>query len=212
DPYYYLYYGKAARPPSYFTLELEQPEVGRVVRCDSLSKVLSAGIRIAFASGPAPIMDAIDLHTSSANLQVSSLTQVIALSVLESWGYDGFIEHTKGVSHFYRQKRDAFEKAMYHHLGGLAEWSTPEAGMFFWFKLLLNDPSRPERQVEEDSEELIRTKALENGVLALPGTSFLATGGKTAYVRASFSLLDTDAVEEALRRLREVILKARSGA
>jgi len=62
DPYYYLYYGDAPRYPSYFTLELQQPEVGRVLRFDSLSKILSSGIRIGFACGPEPIMQAIDMH------------------------------------------------------------------------------------------------------------------------------------------------------
>lgn len=62
DPYYYIYYGKAPRPTSYFQLELEQPEVGRVIRLDSFSKIISAGIRIGFASGPAPILDVIDIH------------------------------------------------------------------------------------------------------------------------------------------------------
>ncbi len=59
-PYFYLYYGAAARYPSYFALELEEPEVGRVLRFDSLSKILSAGIRIGFASGPEPLLAAID--------------------------------------------------------------------------------------------------------------------------------------------------------
>lgn len=62
DPYYFLYYGTRPRPPSYFTLELEQPEVGRVLRFDSLSKILSSGIRIGFASGPEPLLNAMDLH------------------------------------------------------------------------------------------------------------------------------------------------------
>lgn len=60
DPYYYLYYGTASRPPSYFSLETELQEVGRVIRFDSLSKVLSAGIRIGFVSGPEPVLRAID--------------------------------------------------------------------------------------------------------------------------------------------------------
>ena len=64
DPYYYLYFGEAARPPSYFKLEQEMPEIGRVVRFDSLSKILSAGIRIGFACGPEPIMTVIDMHVS----------------------------------------------------------------------------------------------------------------------------------------------------
>ncbi|KLO07959.1 PLP-dependent transferase [Schizopora paradoxa] len=209
DPYYYIYYGKAPRPSSYFELELEQPEVGRVVRLDSFSKIISAGIRIGFASGPAPILDVIDIHTSNSNLQVSTLTQAITLSLLQSWGYDNFKLHTEQVADFYRQKRDVFERAMKHHLTGLVEWETPEAGMFFWFKLVLNDPSKPGER-EECSETVIRTKALEKGVLALPGTSFLPNGGKTAYVRASFSLIENENVDEALRRLKDTLLEARS--
>jgi tryptophan aminotransferase len=62
DPYYYLYFGKTARPPSYFKLELDEPEVGRVIRFDSFSKILSAGMRMGFASGPKPIIDVMDVH------------------------------------------------------------------------------------------------------------------------------------------------------
>ena len=66
--------------------------------------------------------------------------------------------------------------------------------------------------VEGDSEHLIRTKAFENGVLALPGTVFIPSGRKTAYVRASFSLPPPEDVDEALRRLRETILAERAAA
>lgn len=73
DPYYFLYYGDAPRVPSYFTLELEQPEVGRVLRFDSLSKILSSGIRIGFLCGPEALLQAIDMHVS-AHLLLSSFT------------------------------------------------------------------------------------------------------------------------------------------
>ena len=43
------------------------------------------------------------------------------------------MEHTKFVQKFYRNKRDVFEKAMQRHLKGLAEWTVPEAGMFYWY-------------------------------------------------------------------------------
>ncbi len=59
---------------------------------------------------------------------------------------------------------------------------------------------------ETDSESVIKTKAYENGVLALPGNVFMPTGRKTAYVRASFSLLSEEEIDEALRRLKEVLL------
>ena len=75
------------------------------------------------------------------------------------------------------------------------------------FKIIIN-PSAQDSD-SEDSESLIRTKAFENGVLALPGTVFLPNGARTAYVRASFSLLEEEDVREAVKRLREVVLKER---
>ncbi|PPQ63942.1 hypothetical protein CVT24_009117 [Panaeolus cyanescens] len=209
DPYYYLYYGTAHRPPSYFHLELEEPEVGRVLRFDSLSKILSAGIRIGFATGPEVLLNAIDAYTATSSLQTSSLTQMIVFKLLESWGYEDFKTHTLQVSQFYKEKRDVFERAMKQHLTGLAEWTPPEAGMFYWFKLLLDSSSA---SGADDSEAVIRTKAVEKGVLALPGTVFLPNGRKTAYVRASFSLADEEDVQKAVKRLRETVLEARGDA
>jgi tryptophan aminotransferase len=143
----------AACPPSYFRLDAENPDepAGRVVRFDSLSKVLSAGMRLGFVSGPVSIINMIDLEvsqssyrlaaisllnsifeTATANMQASSLTQAIAYSLLSAWGYDGFRLHCENVSSFYRERRDIFERAMQRHLTGLAEWTTPESGMFYW--------------------------------------------------------------------------------
>jgi tryptophan aminotransferase len=76
------------------------------------------------------------------------------------------------------------------------------------FKLLL-PPS--EGAPEGNSEDLIRKKAIEAGVLALPGTSFFVSGKPTPYVRASFSLLPEKDVDEALRRLAEIVRLAQQG-
>jgi len=80
--------------------------------------------------------------------------------------------------------------------------------MFFWFKLLLNSNNLTE-DGGGDSETVIKTKAFEKGVLALPGTVFLPNGTKTAYVRASFSLTEEEDVDKAIQRLRDAILDAR---
>ncbi|KAH9928352.1 pyridoxal phosphate-dependent transferase [Fomitopsis serialis] len=205
DPYCSLYFGPSNRPPFYFALERDQPEVGRVLRFDSLSKTISAGLRVGFASGPEPILRVMDLHSAAVNMQPPTFSQVIALKILSAWGYNGFTAHT---AQFYREKRDVFEAAMQRHLAGLAEWTPPEAGMFFWFKLLLNEPGSGE-EAEGDSEYIIRTTAVERGVLALPGATFYPNPRKTPFVRASFSLLPENQVDEALRRLREVVLEVR---
>ena len=72
--------------------------------------------------------------------------------------------------------------------------------------MLLNSDDLNE---EGDSEAVIKTKAFEKGVLALPGTAFLPNGSKTAYVRASFSLTEEKDVDKAIQRLRDAILDAR---
>jgi tryptophan aminotransferase len=64
--------------------------------------------------------------------------------------------------------------------------------------------------VEEDSYDVILSKGLERGVLALPGAGFFPNSRKTAYVRASFSAAPAEEVDEALKRLREVIIAARA--
>lgn len=69
------------------------------------------------------------------------------------------------------------------------------------FRLLLGD--------DGDSASIIQTKAFQGGVLALPGTIFFPNGARTTYVRASFSLLEEEQVNEALRRLRAVVLEER---
>ncbi|PPQ71676.1 hypothetical protein CVT24_007829 [Panaeolus cyanescens] len=205
DPYYYLYYGKAARPPSYFSLEEQTGEVGRVLRFDSFSKILSGGMRIGCISGPTRFLNVLDQFSEFASIQVPQLTQVIVFKLLDSWGYKAFIEHTNRAAALYRDRRDMFEEAMREHLTGLAEWTPPEAGMFLWFKIILN----PKSPSEADSEKAIRTIAFKKGVLALPGTIFLPNGGKTPYARASFSLLSKEQMHVALSRLREAILEAR---
>ncbi|KAJ3503955.1 hypothetical protein NLJ89_g8202 [Agrocybe chaxingu] len=223
DPYFYVYYGEAPRYPSYFQLELDEPEVGRVIRFDSFSKILSAGIRIGFASGPSVLLNAIDQLTSTANLQVPTLTQLIIFRLLDSWGYDGFAAHVQRVGQFYKEKRDIFERAMRKHLTGLVEWTSPEAGMFLWikslrvllprFKILLTDERAGASSVSGDagdSETVIRTRAFANDVLAMPGAPFIPNGGRTPYVRASFSLIGEDEVDVAMQRLRETILQERA--
>ena len=57
------------RIPSYFELETEVfPEGGHVLRFDSFSKLLAAGMRLGFASGPKEILHAIDVLTAGTLL------------------------------------------------------------------------------------------------------------------------------------------------
>jgi DNA-binding transcriptional MocR family regulator len=65
-------------------------------------------------------------------MQPSSTSQIIALSLLRHWGISGFLTHAEQVAAFYLEKREMFERALRKHMVGLAEWTIPNSGMFFW--------------------------------------------------------------------------------
>ncbi|TIA87034.1 hypothetical protein E3P99_03437 [Wallemia hederae] len=196
DPYYFLTFD-GDRVPSYFALEKELGGVrGRVLRLDSMSKVLSSGLRIGWATGPQKIIEAMDLHTSAANLQPNSTSQAIVQALFKHWGIDGLLEHVSRVADFYRVKRDAFEGAAAKYMSDIATWVTPTAGMFLWLKLDC-----------EDSNDVIKERAIKNGVIALPGNVFYPTPRTTPYTRLSYSMASIEDAEEAFRRLRRTVFE-----
>ncbi|TKY84609.1 hypothetical protein EX895_006511 [Sporisorium graminicola] len=226
DPYYFLSFQgltpdadpvKRQRGKSYFQLEAQDEYaggVGRVLRFDSFSKILSAGLRLGFVTGPKEILDAIDLDTSSRNLQTSGTSQAIAYALLSKWGIDGFLRHADNVARFYQDRLERFESSARSILTSspsIASWVRPTAGMFLWIKLKL--PPSPS-SAEGDSFDLISDKAKSAGVLALPGVAFKppsttdADRKTSAYVRTSFSQVPLDQVDTAFSRLRGVVEEA----
>jgi len=186
DPYYYLQFSPTLTP-SLLSLDTD----GRVLRFDSLSKIISAGMRLGFATGPKGIMERIEMHLQASSLHASALTQAVVKKLLDYWGgIDGFRKHSREVALFYRSQRDEFLCAADKHLTGLAEWNVPNAGMFVWIRVFGVD----------DTEQLIKEQAVNAKVLLVPGTAFMPHGAKSPHVRASFSTSTPEEIDEALRR------------
>ncbi|KAL5923808.1 hypothetical protein ACKVV1_011443 [Pyricularia oryzae] len=201
DAYYYLNYD--LDPPSlarsYLGLEVEVTGTsGRVVRFDSLSKVVSSGMRIGFLTGSREVVQLVTRLTENTNLQPCTTTQVLALALFRHWGHDGFLAHGQAVAALYRRRRDVFCAAARRHLDALAIWHVPAAGMFVWMKLRLP-------RGLQDSFELMERGALQNRVLALPGAAFFVDGAKTSHVRISFSLVAEEQMDEACARLADLV-------
>jgi kynurenine/2-aminoadipate aminotransferase len=148
DPYYYLQFHNSI--PSYFSLDTD----GRVLRFDSLSKIISAGFRIGWVCGARYFIDKIVLHSMASNLHVSGVSQALSLTIFKHWGIAGFLAHTVKVAEFYKSRRDSFLRICDKHLQGLCDWTVPTAGMFVWFDL----------KGISDSTELINKKAVEKKV------------------------------------------------
>jgi DNA-binding transcriptional MocR family regulator len=206
--------------PSYLSMDVD----GRVLRFESLSKVLSAGIRLGIVTGPKPLIERIQMDMQATALQPSGVAQALVLALSEhEWNSTplGFLAHASRIAAFYGARRDSFVKAL-NSSGlvdeGLVEYQIPQAGMFVWLKL----------KTIADSARLVREYAAARKVLLLPGSEFIppheysklapncdgsvmrprAKEPTTSFVRATYSTATDEDMAEALLRLRECIILA----
>ena len=207
DPYYYLFFGRAAAPtrdaefvrpriPSFLSMDVEQ----RVLRFDSMSKILSSGLRIGFVTGASALLRAIELHMQSTVLHTSGVSQALVAKLLTAWGVAGWESHLNCIALFYARKRDLCVAAARRHLEGVARFNTPDAGMFLWIELLAG---------VRDSRLLITQKAVDAKVLFVPGAAFDPTpsggGAWSRHVRAAYSTLRDNEFDTAFTRLASLL-------
>jgi kynurenine/2-aminoadipate aminotransferase len=206
DPYYHLQFPRSsntsenskstAKLPSFLSMDKD----GRVIRFDSFSKIISSGFRIGWATGPAFLIERLQLHQQASTLHVSGLSQQVLLKLLKKWGDDGLQHHIRTVQEGYRKRRDDFLELADKHLRGLAEWHAPSAGMFVWFKV----------NGIRSTEQLIKERAVKQKVLLVPGVAFTPNEEPSPYVRASFSTASKDEMDEALKRFAELLREERA--
>merc|ERR1719461_375799 len=133
----------------------------RVIRFDSLSKVLSAGMRLGFMTTlNADFTQRIMYSIQASNMHTSGVSQALCLKYLDHIGMDGFKKQLDNTAYFYGTQRDKMAAIAERVLAGKCKWDIPGAGMFYWF------------QCTQDTTELIRDKAREAKVLLLPGSVF----------------------------------------
>ena len=196
DPYYYLQFTDA-RVKSYFSMDVD----ARVLRFDSLSKILSSGMRLGTVTGPKDLVYRIVLHSQISNLHASGISQMLAWKLIDKhWGIDGFFDHITATTELYKQRRDHIIKCMDEIIGReRATWTVPHGGMFLWIKL---------NQIT-DTKQLIQDRAMREKVICLPGIEFMPTldsETKCQYVRAAYSVASATETTEAIGRLAKILL------
>ncbi|XP_048256128.1 kynurenine/alpha-aminoadipate aminotransferase, mitochondrial-like isoform X3 [Haliotis rufescens] len=188
DPYYMLQF---TRPliPSLLSLDVD----GRVLRCDSFSKMLAAGARIGYLSGPKQFLEKF-IEWKDVNAFPNSLAETIVWKVLQNMGHDGFIEHGCRVANFYHKRSQHASRIAEAYLKGLAEWSDPVAGMFLWMKLLGVEDSRP-----------ICQKLIQKGAVVVQGHIFCPASVNSPYIRVSYSYASEEDLAKAFSWLADIL-------
>jgi len=100
DPYWNLRFksDNQADLKSFFSMDVD----GRVLRFDSLSKVISSGLRVGWVTGPTKLVEHIQLHQQAGTMHPSGLSQAVVSALLQSWGEKGWNEHVAKVQAFYQ--------------------------------------------------------------------------------------------------------------
>jgi DNA-binding transcriptional MocR family regulator len=190
DPYQLLSLDPGERVQ---TLQSLAPE--RVVRLDSFSKILAPGLRLGYLSGPSWLVRAMVLHKQASNLHTSSFAQAILAGTMERLGNDGMMRRIASNVELYRGNRDAMHQAARRHLPSSVRYNLPRAGMFMWFELPEGCDSK--RMLDRDAQSL--------KVILVPGSAFSTRGGCRNAMRASFSMVSPEQIEEGMRRFGEML-------
>lgn len=177
-----------------------RPIVSRLARASwiytgTVSKTLLPGLRVGYLIASPDLFPHLLRLKQSADLHTNRIGQWQALQWIGSERYQ---RHLLELQAFYRERRDAFDAALQRHFGDLADWNTPQGGLFFW--LTLKQPL--------DTRTLLDA-ALAQDVAFMPGEPFFADPDvNPGHLRLNFSHIDPARLDEGLGRLAAVVRNA----
>jgi 2-aminoadipate transaminase len=158
----------------------------------TVSKTLMPGLRVGYLIATPDLFPHLLKLKQSADLHTNRVGQWQALQWIGSEHYE---QHLLELRSFYRTRRDAFEAALQRHFADLAEWNSPQGGLFFWLTL----------KHKIDTRTLLDS-ALAQNVAFMPGEPFFADpDANPGYLRLNFSHIDPERLDEGLKRLAAVI-------
>lgn len=161
---------------SFLSLDVE----GRVVRLDSVSKVLAPGLRLGWIVAQSRLLERyLRLHEVSIQCP-SGLSQTAVNGILREWGQPGYLDWLINLRSVYTHNRDVAIDAVYKYLPReVTSFVPPKAGMFFTIQIDASKHPRFDTDFERDPirvETAIYDECIQQGVLLIPGSWFKAKG------------------------------------
>ncbi|ALL15047.1 PLP-dependent aminotransferase family protein [Caulobacter henricii] len=163
----------------------------RTLFCGTFSKTLSPALRIGWVCGPQAVIEKLVLLKQGADLHVSTINQMVAHRAVAE-GYD---QHLGRLRAAYGTKARTILTALERHMPAGVTWSEPQGGMFVWVSL-------PEGM---DGKVVLERALAEERVAFVPGEPFFAEVATANALRLSYSLPDTDQIEDGVARLARLI-------
>jgi len=172
---------EGAPPPALHALDRH----GVVVRLGTFSKIVAPGVRLGFVLGDPALIQRLPPFKSEGS--TNGLASLVVGTFMKS---GGLAAHITTLRQGYRARRDVMARTLEAEMPDGVTWTRPGGGFFFWLTL----PPRLDM-------EAVTARAIEEQVVALPGTQCFPDGAGTHHLRLSFSLQPLDRLAEGVRRL-----------
>ncbi|KAL7927410.1 pyridoxal phosphate-dependent transferase [Trichoderma austrokoningii] len=192
--------------PTYVSMDVD----GRVMRMDSLSKVLVPGSRLGWIVASEQILERYQRHAEVASQGPSGFSQVIIHKLLdETWGHEGYLRWLMNLRLEYTKKRDALLAACEDNLPrDIVSWTPPAAGMFLWFTVdHTKHPGAGTRSLLEIEQEIFDS-CIKGGVLVARGSWFQTKHAgplPSLHFRATFASASPDNMNVAIARFGQAV-------
>ena len=157
-----------------------------VVQAGTTSKTFCPGVRLGWAVGPAEVATLLVAAKQLTDQCAGALGQrLFEESERRGW-IDEQLERSREL---YRRKSERTLAALERSLPESARWTTPRGGFYSWLTL----PG-------VDTVDLA-SRAVEQGVAAVPGKPFFTDDQGADTMRLSFSMVDEEKIDEGIARL-----------
>ncbi|MDH4124739.1 MAG: PLP-dependent aminotransferase family protein [Gammaproteobacteria bacterium] len=184
EPYQHLFY-YAEPPPAFGTMIASEV----VLSLGSFSKILAPGMRLGWIQTCDELRRQI-LGNGFVNSggSINHISSHIVRHAIDAGLLDNHIARLRTVL---RGRVEAMDAALHEHFDGLATWTRPDGGYFFWLRF-----------DESVDAAALRRKApgRETGFQA--GDVFSAAGQFGNYVRLSFAHYNEEDIREGIARMR----------
>ncbi|NLL91319.1 MAG: PLP-dependent aminotransferase family protein [Ruminococcaceae bacterium] len=163
---------------------------GRVVYAGSMSKLLSPGLRVGFASGPSDVIAKMTVAKQVSDVHTAMFNQMICHMFFTK---TDLTEHISKIRKIYREKAKLMLDILDKESGGTFRYTRPEGGLFIWCNLTNNSDAM------DFTKEVIKEK-----VAIVPGNAFYADD---SVVRNSFRLNFSSPTEEQITVGTEILCR-----
>lgn len=157
----------------------------------SFSKTIQPGLRVGYLACSPQFFEPLRQLKQATDLHSNRLGQKIITEIIQNNSYS---QHLHKTRQRYEAKRNAMENALQASWGNLAEWHTPQGGLFYWLKL---------KQGHNAQDYL--PSALRQNIAFLPGNTFFAnTPSNCSFLRLNFSHPSTSQIHQGITTLASV--------